>query len=257
MRRAGADPFEFAGDHRGVLCVHGFTGSPFEMRFLGEKLAARGFTVVGPALAGHDGADPAALDRTTWRDWLGTAEGELARLRARCRSVAVVGMSLGGLLALHLARHRGAELAAIASLGAPLWLPRWVELAVPLVAAAARVARRLALVPKLGGGSDVRDPDMRRKNPALKVFPVHALGSLLDFTRVVRAEVAGVTVPTFVAHGRHDHTAPPACAAELVRRLGARDVKSVMLERSYHVVTIDVERDLLAEELGRFLAERM
>lgn len=255
MLSGDARPFDHPGDHRGVLCVHGFTGTPFEMHYVGRRLAERGFTVVGPLLPGHGGT-PDDLDRTTWRDWFSAIERELDALRRRCRVVAVVGLSLGGLLTLHLSRRHPDQIAAIAALGTPLWLPRYAERLIPWARRAADRFPRLAHIPKLGG-PDVRDPEMRRRNPALRVFPVRPLASLLEFTRVVRAEVDLVTAPAFVAHGRLDHTAPPACSVELARRLGTRDVKYLSLPESFHVVTIDVERETLAEELARFLAERM
>src|SRR5438477_5580237 len=89
------------GGPRGVLCLHGFTGTPFEVRPLAEALAARGFTVSAPALAGHCGTlDELAC--TGWPDWLASAEQALDRLLAEVggRPVAVAGFSLGGLLAL-------------------------------------------------------------------------------------------------------------------------------------------------------------
>src|SRR5262245_30217197 len=124
--RGTRDAFEFAGDGsgRGALVVHGFTGSPFEMRWLGERLADRGLHVVGPALAGHARGLPEELDRTTWRDWYGSAEVAFDHLRARCDRVAVVGLSMGGLLALHLARERGAQIAALGVLATPIRLQR-------------------------------------------------------------------------------------------------------------------------------------
>jgi carboxylesterase len=252
-----SDPFELQGDHRGVLLVHGFTGSPFEMRVLGERLGARGMTVVCPALAGHTSRSAVDLDRTRWNDWMATVDREFDRLRERCRSVAVVGLSMGGLLALRLARRRGSELRAMSALAAPLWLPAYARYGIPIAARAAAVWNRLALIPKPGGGSDVRDPEMRRLNPTMTAFPVNALVSLLELCRMVRAEVNQIHVPAFLAHGSRDRTVPPACLDELERRIGSTDKRSLRLDGSCHVITIDVERERLARELGDFLAERM
>ncbi len=250
-----ADAFAFPGDERGVLCVHGFTGTPFEMRPLGERLAARGMTVVGPLLPGH-GRTPAHLDETRWPDWYAGLDRALTELRSRCRTVAVVGLSMGGLLTLHAARMRGHQIAAIASLAAPLWLPRRAGVAPVLARLSERTGRPIA-VPKPNGTSDIRDAEMRRKNPTMPAMPMRALASLLDLCRMVSSELGLVDVPTFIAHGRHDHTAPPACARVLERRLGTRDKKRIELPRSYHVITLDVERELLADEVASFLEERM
>ncbi|HYU16699.1 MAG TPA: alpha/beta fold hydrolase, partial [Candidatus Acidoferrum sp.] len=172
-------PFELDGDDRGVLLVHGLTGTPFEVRFLGEELHRRGMTVLGLCLPGHT-TTPADLDRTSWADWYAHVERGLDRLAARCRRVAAVGQSLGALLCLHLAARRGAELAAVATLGAPLRLdlaPR------ALIAALRRAPALAALLGPLRkrGGSDVADPVMRARNPSYPVLPLRAL---VEFDRV-------------------------------------------------------------------------
>jgi alpha-beta hydrolase superfamily lysophospholipase len=114
-----AEPFDLAGDRRGVLCLHGFTGTPYEVRYLGGRLAAHGLTVRGPALPGHATRLEDLVDKT-WRDWADGVTAAYDDLAARCDRVAVVGQSLGGLLALDLATRRSP--AAVVSLAAPLWL---------------------------------------------------------------------------------------------------------------------------------------
>jgi carboxylesterase len=98
-------PFILAGGDVGVLLVHGFTGSPAELRPLGRYLNERGLTVAAPLLPGH-GTTPEDANRWHWKDWLGCAESALADLQSKCRRVFVGGLSLGSLLALMLAaRH--------------------------------------------------------------------------------------------------------------------------------------------------------
>ena len=99
---ADAEPFFFAGGSTGCLLLHGFSATPQEMRFLGEHLHARGYTVSGVRLAGH-GTSLDDFARTTWHDWYATAQAALSDLRAQTASISVVGQSMGALLALCLA----------------------------------------------------------------------------------------------------------------------------------------------------------
>ena len=243
------EPFDLGQSHDdsvGVVCVHGFTGTPYEMRFLGERLAEAGFHVRGLRLPGH-GTTTHELDATTWQDWAGAVEAEFDDLAKLCPRVAVVGQSLGGLLALHLASHRS-EVAAVCTLAAPLWLDG-VSAKVAAWAASGALSW-LNKIPKLGG-SDCRDPIVRRENPGYRSIPIKSLAQLAAFMKVADAALDAVTQPVLVIHGKHDHTAPVACAAEIARRTHAQRTK--LLERSYHLIATDVERDIVAEEVRSFL----
>jgi carboxylesterase len=248
--------FDLGGDSkdrsdRGVLLVHGFTGTPYEVRPLGERLAALGYTAVGPLLPGH-GRTAAELNRTGWPDWLNAAQGELDALRRRCARVAVVGLSLGGLLALALAR-RNRDLRAVVTMAAPLWIAPALEATVRAFTFVTRA--RVTTFPK--AGADIADPEARRVFPSAREFPLVALRSLLDFMPRVRADLPEIRVPTLVVHGDRDHTAPPACAIEVLRNVGTIDKRLVRLPRSCHIVTVDVEREIVAREVAAFLDQRM
>ena len=233
-----------------MLCIHGFTGTPYEVRPLGEALAERGFTAVGPMLPGH-GDNPHAVNRTTWRDWVAAMAGELDALRRRCRRVGLIGMSLGGLIALQLAA-RAPDIAALCVMGTPLWLPAWSTAS---ILGLRLLAPRLASVPK--AGADIRDPAARASFPTMRAFPLQALHSVLDLAVRVRAGIGSVRAPALVIHADHDHVAPPACAPELLARLGSTDKRLLRLPRSYHIVAVDVDRDLVAREVGDFFTSRM
>jgi carboxylesterase len=250
-------PFDFTSAAHGsggfgVLLIHGFTGTPFEMRYLGERLAERGFRALGPTLPGH-GTTVDELDRTTWSDWYEGVERAVDQLLASSSRVAVVGQSLGGLLALRLAEQRGHDLAAVVPLAAPLWLFGLARLALRATRPGAVLGRLIPRLPKLNG-SDIRDRDMGRRNPAYGAIPVRALHQVAELMDVVRADLPAVRVPTLVVHGRRDHTAPYACSEEIAARVAAPIKRHRALERSYHLITMDVERDLVAAEVGDFLA---
>jgi carboxylesterase len=240
-----AEPFDLAGDRRGVLCLHGFTGTPYEVRYLGGRLAAHGLTVRGPALPGHATRLEDLVDKT-WRDWADGVTAAYDDLAARCDRVAVVGQSLGGLLALDLATRRSP--AAVVSLAAPLWLDG-LGGAVARTLTRGRLAGRVRVVPKLGG-SDVRDPDARRDNPCYRGFPVAPLGQLLDFMAVVEAGLPQVTAPLLVLHARQDHTAPVDCASRIVARVSSTERRLRIFPESYHLIACDVERVAVAAEVA-------
>jgi len=250
-------PVLISGDRRGVLCLHGITGTPWEVRPLAEAFGRLGCSVEAPMLAGHGGT-LADLARSTWQDWLASAEAALARLEAHAAGgpVAIVGFSMGGLLALRLARLYPERVSALAVMSAPLRLRRFQVMGIRAVGKLPiDYARRpLAAVPKLFG-SDVSDPAMRAENPGLRAFPIAALGNLLDLMDTVRADLPAVRQPTLVVHGRQDHTVPMDDSLELTGSLGSDVIERLWLDRSFHIVAQDVERATLLEAVPRFIGQ--
>jgi carboxylesterase len=249
---ASASPFEFPGDARGVLLLHGLSGTPYDMRFVGERLSARGFTVVGPTMAGHGGtADDLAA--TGWRDWVRVAGERLTELRARCAKVAIVGQSMGGLCALHLVAN-GARVGAMATLGSPLALGGLAARAKRWISPGGWLHGKVATLPKIGG-SDLGDAFERKHAPSLPVMPARSILEVSELMEVVDAELDRVRVPLLVLHGARDRTAPVASAARLAER--ARAERARILPDSRHVISLDVERDVVADELGAFLEKHL
>ncbi len=222
------------------------------MRPLGDALARAGFPVVGVRLAGH-GTDVADLARTRWTDWLASAAEGLDRLRRDAPRVAIAGMSMGGLLALHLAATRCADVAALVLCGTPLRLAdlrvRWL----PLLARVPAIARRFATFPK-AGGPDVADEAARAASPSYREIPLAGVLELLRLQAIVRAGLRRVTQPALLFHGRDDHSVPLRNLDLLARGLGARTIERHVLARSWHVVTIDRDHAELERLTTDFLA---
>ena len=247
-----AEGFALAGSRPlGCLLIHGFTATPDEMRPLGEALAARGFPVRAVRLAGH-GTRVADLAATRWAEWFASVAEGADRLRRDVPALAVAGMSLGALLALHLAATRPSEVSALVLCGTPLKLggagARWL----PLLARIPWIARRWATIPK-PGGPDIADPGVRAASRSYRAMPLAAVLEVLRLQALVRGEIGRVTQPALLLHGRHDHSVPLA-NLELARRsLGSRVIESHVLERSWHVVTLDYDRDEVARLAADFL----
>jgi carboxylesterase len=241
-------PFDLAGGPDAALLLHGLSGSPFEVRALAEHLQARGMRCLGPLLPGH-GGDPEALAGVGWRDFVAGAEAELLRLGGARRTF-VVGCSMGALLALALAHDHPERVDALALLAPAMELALLPRLAGAMARWSAAV-RRLPPVPK--GASDVRDPEMRRANPAMAAVPLAAVGELQRLAAHVDRILPGVAAPALVIAGGGDHTVTLRGVRRVARRIGSGPARLLVLPDSWHLVGIDVERDLVADEVAAFL----
>jgi len=227
---------------RDVLLLHGFTGVPAHLESLRDALNAHGFHPIAPLLPGH-GTSARDLGRTAWRDWHRAAAATLDTLGPR---VAIAGLSMGALLAILLAAERPDRVRAAVLMSTPLWLPPHLSLTYRVV------SRLLPYFPK--GGMDVRDPDRRQNVPGYSLYPVAAVRSLVELMGEAKRAAPRVTAPMLLVHARQDHSAPLACADWLEQALGG-PVRRVTLEDSYHVVTLDVERDRVAQVVTDFFEE--
>ncbi|HEU4386107.1 MAG TPA: alpha/beta fold hydrolase [Anaeromyxobacteraceae bacterium] len=245
--RASAEPFDLSGGPDAALLLHGLTGSPFEVRFLAERLAPAGLRCRAPRLAGHP--DPRALASTTWREWVAGARDELLQL-ARARRTFLVGCSMGALVACALACDHPDRVQALVLLAPALRLKPLGVLAGLL--GQAPLSRLWPAIPKRAG-SDVRDPEMRRLNPCMDSMPLGAVGELLRFQGEVDRRLPRVRAPALVLFGAHDHTVARSGAERLAARIGSGPARVVVLPESWHLVGIDVERERCAEEARRFL----
>lgn len=243
--------FFFPGAGLSVLLIHGLSGTPFEMRFLGERIAAAGMRVSGIRLAGH-GASPEELGATGHDHWYESAVNGFEQLRAFGDPVAAVGLSTGAVLAARLAEDQGDAVAGLAMLSPAFFLPAWIRVALRLAAACGSWAGRVYLE---GGDSDIYDSAARAIHPRARLMPLRATLSLTELSALVRRRLARITQPTLIVHSRRDHICP--CRTNLAclkRHLGSANLRIVVLEESFHVITIDSERRRVAEEVIDFLA---
>ena len=237
-------PFDLPGRGRAAaLCLHGLTGTPYEVRSLAEAISAAGIRAVGPALPGHN-ETPERLAATSYTDWLEAAREEFHRLREDCRSVFIVGISMGGLLALALAEEEPVD--ALAVIGTPLVLRQPFAWLIPL----AKYLRPMSPKPR---GSDIRDPAARARHPGYRVMPLSSVHELQCLQRRVRPRLARIHAPILVAHGGHDRTASPQDAVEIRDSVSSEIRESLLLAASGHIVPVDFDGPALAQAVAAFL----
>jgi carboxylesterase len=236
----GAEPFRYDAGPRGALLIHGFTGSPASMRPLGRWLAEHGVSVVGPRLAGH-GTTWQDLQDTTWQDWEREAEAGVADLRSRCSDVIVVGLSVGGALALHLGAKHGDKLRGVVAINPVVRRP---DLRL------APVARLFARSVK-GVGNDIKKP--AQDELVYDRVPLKGANQFGKLLRTVDAELPSMMLPLLVFSSLEDHTVKPANSARVMARAGTRQKELVRLPNSYHVATLDYDAETIFEGSLRFL----
>jgi len=218
-----------AGPVRGALLVHGFAGSPRELRGLAAVLAASGWIVEVPLLPGHGRA---FRDIAEYRveDWIAAVDDAAAALRASgVTELLVAGHSVGGSLALATADRLGAD--AIVLLAPFAWpTPAWQRLAGPLLRVVLppgfRVFSRMDLddpavragLRALLPGMDVDDPATAAALRELRV-PITLLEQLFRVSRLARAAAPGINVPVLAIQGRDDTVSRPDQTRALVGRL--------------------------------------
>jgi len=240
--------YELDGGPDAVLLLHGLTGATFEMHHVALRLAEAGYRCLVPVMAGHGGR-PEALIGVPWTEWVAKARRDLDRLRGARRTF-VVGSSMGALVACALAHDQPEKLDGLVLL-AP-------AMALTLTGRLGGLLGRLGLfwhtVVQKGSGSDVRDEEMRRRNPCLTGVPLAAVAELQALADAVDRQAPGIVAPALVIAGGQDHTVTVGGARRLARRLGSGPSEVLVLPRSYHLVGVDVERERCAEAILAFLA---
>jgi carboxylesterase len=241
----GTEEFTLGDGPVGALLVHGFTGSPQGLRGIGSFLAERGIAVAGIRLPGH-GTTWEDCNLTSSVDWVEAVERGYDLVSEGRDEVFIVGLSFGGALALDLAARRPDDVAGLVCLATFLQTKDPRSHLAPLIK---------RLTPSVAGvGNDIADPAGREI--AYERFPTVAGASMLSFVKRVRTRLGQVRCPLLVMHGRNDHTAFPGTANMIVDGVSSQDKQLIWCERSYHVITLDYDRDLVFEKTFGFIKDR-
>jgi len=250
--RVDTSDFFLPGSGLGALLVHGLSGTPYEMRYLGERLAAAGMRVRGVKLAGH-AALPEDLAASNAEGWYDSVVAGFEDLRRFGDPIVVVGLSAGAVLGARLAAEQRDHVAGLVMLSSAFFLPRAASSALRLVKMLGPVANRLYVA---SDGSDIQDAAARRVHPSLRMMPLNAPIDLLRLSAAVRPRLARITQPVLIIHSRLDHTCPMDRNVKFVTsHLRSARVRTLILEHSYHVITVDAEKERVADEVLTFASQ--
>jgi carboxylesterase len=240
-----AEPFYLHGGSTGCLLVHGFTGTPFEMHWLGEQLHRRGHTVLGVRLAAH-ATQPQAMIRARWPDWLGSVEDGWHLLQGCTDQVFIMGLSMGGILSLLFAAHY--PVAGVVAMATPHHLPDDPRLPIIKLISIAWPFR-----PK--GPPDWFDQQTYQQHVCYTVDPTRAYAEVRDLIAAMQAALSAVSAPALLIYSRHDQVVRAADGhmEQIVAALGSQNKQSLWIENSGHVITRDAQRQRVFQAAADFV----
>ncbi|KTQ97984.1 hypothetical protein NS226_02410 [Aureimonas ureilytica] len=249
--------FLLPGGDTAVLLIHGLGGTPAEMKLVARRIHRAGFTVCGLQLPGHCGTE-ADLIATRWTDWARAAREAAERLALRHERVFVGGLSMGAVLSLVVAHELGSCIAGTLLYSPTLFYDGWsipktnVLLSPFLALGLGRFYRFRESYPY-----GLKDERLREKIVAamtkgqsdeagLLDTPGQSLHELLKLIRFVKARLPEIAVPALILQASEDDVSSPRNAGYLCRHLaGPTEVE--FLHDSYHMITVDRERDRVAD----------
>jgi carboxylesterase len=232
----------------GVLVCHGFTAQPKTVNYIAPFLERAGFPFEIPVLRGH-GTIWTDLRGVKWENWLEDAMSAYARLEAQCDQVAVVGHSMGGLVAAQIAMQKPVSSLVLV---APAF--KFASPLAPFVGLLQSVVKDFK-----GDGSSILDPVLRAEAEAQNItyqqFPTAAFGELHKMAGLTAKNLGSINAPTLILHSLKDTVIPPAAADLALEKMGSTTKRIRWLQNCNHEVFWDAERDIICEEITKFILE--
>lgn len=227
------EPFLFAPDERrplAVVLVHGFLASPAEVREFGERLAERGYPVIGVRLKGH-GTSPWDLRERSWGEWLDSVRRGYAIVSAFAERTCLVGFSTGGALSLRLAAERPPALGGVVAINVPVRFRNRNMVFVPLMHGANRFVRSVS---SFEGVMAFRPNQSEHPDINYRHMPIGALYELRLLVEDMQKMLPRVQCPVTLIQGDRDPVVEPR-SAEIVRdKLGAAGANLIKVSADRH-----------------------
>ncbi len=238
-----AEPFFIPGGKIGCLLVHGFTGSPKEMRMLADSLAPEKYTILGIRLAGH-ATDIEDMRHSTWRDWLASVEDGLNLLKGCTDQQVVMGLSMGGVLSLLAAARY--DVKGVVAFSAPCGLPPDPRAKfLPYITWLVRQAEK--------GKPDWRNLEAMKTHVDYPVYPTRSVLELQKLIRLMLEELPKVKVPALLVQSHGDQGIPAESMDTIFEKISSTDKSRFWVDNSGHVVIREPERELIFTEVKKFI----
>jgi len=245
-----AEPFFFLGDPSKPACllIHGFTGTPKEMRWMGEFLNQQGYTCLGIRLTGH-ATDPEDMIRSRWTDWAASVEDGYSLLRGLTDNIFLMGLSMGGVLALLMSTRLNVR--GVVAMSTPYKLPddprlRHIEL----------IAKAVSFMPKNNDepGASWFDKEAWKDHISYPQNPVRSIGELNKLLKEMRTALPQINVPVLLMHSKNDTYVLPENMELIYADLSnVMDKTKLYITESSHVIPRDASRERVFRSALEFI----
>ncbi|MEL6821531.1 MAG: alpha/beta fold hydrolase [Calditrichota bacterium] len=239
----GAEAISCNQGDTGLLFFHGFTGSPYEGSLFAEHFSKLGYGLSVPLLPGH-GTQPEDLLSIPYEKWLEAAESAYHEMTSQYGKVIVCGQSMGGALALHVASKFPVD--GLITMAAAVFLKDWRLRFLP-------VARRLITYQYKSKGPDIRDKESKAASVSYPKYPLSSLDEFLKLIEQVKNKLPKVTSPALLVHSNRDHTITVENVHYIYSQIKSERKDLLVLDDSYHVISVDVDRARIFSECERFI----
>lgn len=261
------DAITLKGGEHAVLLLHGLQSSPAELQPIAKRLHQAGYTVHVPHIAGYgffQGDTPRSV--THWQDWHAAAIAEFKQLKQTHSTVSVGGLCIGATLSLSIAAELGDEVSALTLLAATLWYDGW---SIPWY----RFLRYIGYYSPFRYLYTYREREpfglknvqlrkwiareMSHKDSSIVGANKLNLPAIQEAERMIKSvknSLPRVSAPAIIIHAIEDDVASPRNARYIAGHIGSKQLETVMLHNSYHMITVDNDRELVASETIRFFA---
>ena len=187
--------------------------------------------------------------RSRYTDWIASVESGYYLLRGITENVFLVGLSMGGILAL--LTSASLKVKGVVAMSTPSRLPK--DYPIWFLRAASKLIK---YSPKRKGepGSGWFDKTAYQEQVSYPQNPVRSVAELKDLILKMNAALPKVTVPVLLIHSKYDtYVLPENMEGIYSGLINAKDKTKLYITGSGHVVTRDAARDQVFQSALKFL----
>lgn len=240
MKMKQPEPFMFEGDERAVLLLHGFTGHSADVRMLGRYLHSKGYTCYAPIYRGH-GKTPEDLIEVNAEEWWEDAQNAYEYLQNQgYKQIAVVGLSLGGVLGLQLAGNNPVK--GLVTMCAPMFFDNEEQLTIGF--------RQFAKEYKQLEGKN--EETIQLEVDQLLEKSRGLFSEIKKSIEKVKDNIDMLYAPTLVAQSTEDEMINPESANYIFENVETDHKQLKWYENAGHAITFSKEKDQLHQDIQDF-----